>query len=202
VQRGERRLGGARERRRLAARVVADERERPALGVRAGEVRVTERVHRTVEPRVLAVPDPHDAVVLRRGQVLHELRAVDGGRGELLVEAGGELDRVLGAEPAEPHHFLVEAAERRALVAGDEGRGVEAGADVGAVLVEQHAHERLDAAEEDRALLEDVLVLQRGLGAAELDGTRVRARCDGRAGRPCRFGRRRHEVPPPLGQAT
>ena len=68
------------------------------------------------------------------------------------------------AEVAEAHDLLVEPAERRALVAGDEGGGVQAGADVGAVLVEQDADERLDAREEDRPLLEDVLVLERGLG--------------------------------------
>ena len=64
VQRGERRLAGARQRRALAARVVADERERAAVGVRAREVRVAQRVHRAVEARVLAVPDADHAVVL------------------------------------------------------------------------------------------------------------------------------------------
>ena len=49
-------------------------------------------------------------------------------------------------------------------------RGVQAAARVGAVLVEQHADERLDAREEDRALLEQVLVVERRLGTAELRG--------------------------------
>ena len=64
--------------------------------------------------------------------------------------------------------LLVEAAERGALVAGDHRPGGQAAAAVGAVLVEHQAHERLDAGEEDPALLEDVLVVEAdlALGAA------------------------------------
>ena len=40
---------------------------------------------------------------------------------------------------------LVEPAERRAAIAGDEGRGAQAAPRVGAVLVERQAHQRLDA---------------------------------------------------------
>jgi hypothetical protein len=170
VQGGQRGLGAAGQRRALAARVVADEGERAAGGGGAGEVRVAQRVHRAVQARVLAVPDAEHAVAVGLRQVVGELRAVDGGRGELLVEAGRELDAVLGGEVAQAHDLLVEAAERRALVAGDERRGVQAGALVGPVLVEQHAHDRLDAREEDRAALEDVLVLERRAGAGQLDG--------------------------------
>jgi hypothetical protein len=78
------------------------------------------------------------------------------------------VDRVLGPEVAEAPQLLVEAAERRALVAGDERRRVEPARDVGAALVEQHAHQRLDPRQEHRALLEHVLVLKRGLRPAEL----------------------------------
>ena len=61
-------------------------------------------------------------------------------------------------------------------------RGAYPAARVGAVLVEQHAHERLDARQEDRALLELVLVGQRDVGPRELD----RARPAGRIGRGLR----------------
>src|SRR5438477_9384898 len=120
LQRGERRLAGARQRRGLAARVVADEREHAAGGGGAGEVRVADRVHRAIEPRVLAVPDADHAVVLRVGQPHRELRPVDGGRGELLVEAGDEVQEVLSGDAAQAHDLLVQAAEGRALVAGGE----------------------------------------------------------------------------------
>ena len=57
--------------------------------------------------------------------------------------------------------LLVEAAERRALVAGDHRAGHEAAAAVGAVLVEREPDEALEAGEEDASLLEDVLVVER-----------------------------------------
>ncbi len=60
-----------------------------------------------------------------------------------------------------PGELLVEPAERRALVAGDHRAGVKPAAAVGAVLVERQAHEALHAREEDPALLEDVLVVER-----------------------------------------
>ncbi len=72
-------------------------------------------------------------------------------------------DVVLVAERAVARQLLVEAAERRALVAGDEGAGVQAAAAIGAVLVEQQAHERLDAGEQDAALVELVAILERDL---------------------------------------
>ena len=156
VQRGERRLGRAGQRRALAARVVADECERAAARVGARVVGMAQRVHRAVEAGVLAVPDAEHAVVARARQVAGQLRAVDRGRRELLVQSRHEADLGVG-EPAE---LLVEAAEGRPLVAGDERADVQAGGAVGAALVEQHAHERLDPGQEDRALLADILVLE------------------------------------------
>ena len=75
---------------------------------------------------------------------------------------------VLGADLGAALELLVEAAERRALVAGDERAGLQAARAVGAVLVEQHAHEGLDAGEEDPALLEQVLVVEGDLAARAL----------------------------------
>ena len=68
---------------------------------------------------------------------------------------------VLLDELAVARQLLVEATERRALVAGDHRAGVEAAAAVGAVLVERQADEALEPGQEDAALLEDVLVVQR-----------------------------------------
>src|SRR5687768_11523595 len=56
--------------------------------------------------------------------------------------------------------FLVEAAERRALVAGDHRPGHQAATEVGTVLVERKPDQALDPGEEDAALLEHVLVVQ------------------------------------------
>src|SRR5204862_3903388 len=106
----------------------------------------------------------------------------DGGRGELLVEAGDEVQEVLSGDAAQAHDLLVQAAEGRALVAGGERGRAYAAARVGAVLVEHHAHERLDARQEDRALFELVLVGEGDIRAGELD----RPRAPGRIGRGLR----------------
>src|SRR5439155_23910233 len=95
---------------------------------RAGEVCVAQRVHRAVEAGVLAVPDAEHAVLARSRQVAGQLRAVDRGGGELLVEPGDEVDAVLAAQLAEAHDLLVEAAEPRALAAGGEGGGLQGAA--------------------------------------------------------------------------
>jgi hypothetical protein len=76
---------------------------------------------------------------------------------------------VVGGHAAQPEDLLVEPAERRALVARDERGGPEPAPAVGAHLVEQDAHERLDAAQEDGSLLEQVLVVEPDVGPAELD---------------------------------
>jgi hypothetical protein len=69
--------------------------------------------------------------------------------------SGAEL--ALGGAP----ELLVEPAERRAAIAGDEARGVEPGAAVALALHQQHADERLRAGDEDALLFEVVLVVER-----------------------------------------
>src|SRR5262249_61470050 len=53
-----------------------------------------------------------------------------------------------------------EPAERRAAIAGDQGRGVEPAALIGAVLVERQPHQRLNAREEDLTFLLAVFGVQ------------------------------------------
>ena len=61
---------------------------------------------------------------------------------------------------------LVEAAERRAAIAGNEAGGVEPGALVALALQHQQADQRLRAGEEDAAALERVLVVEGSCGEA------------------------------------
>ena len=75
---------------------------------------------------------------------------------------------MLGADLGAALELLVEAAEGRALVAGHERARQQSARPVGTVLVEQHAHEALDAGEEDAAVLEQVLVVQGDLAARTL----------------------------------
>src|SRR6185503_19727422 len=59
---------------------------------------------------------------------------------------------------------LVQAAERRAAIAGDESRGVDAGGGVARALQHHQADQRLGAGEENPAALERELIVQRGGG--------------------------------------
>ncbi len=56
--------------------------------------------------------------------------------------------------------LLIEAAQRRALVAGDHRAGGEPAPAIGAVLIEHEPHEALDAGEEYSAILEEILVVE------------------------------------------
>ena len=111
------------------------------------------------------------------------------------------------AELAVALELLVEAAERRALVARDHRAGVKPAGAVGAMLVEREAHDRLDAGEEHPAVAEEVLVLEADLvpdGPAAARGTApppVRMAPDpawGSVSGPLRS----YQGPPSFGKAT
>ena len=141
--------------------VVAHQHERAAVLGRAGEIGVAEDVAGTVDARALAVPDAEDAVVFALAAHLGLLRAPDGGGGEVFVEAGLEENVV----PVEPFlgrmHLHVDGAERRPTIAGDESRGVQAGAAVALLLHQQQAHDRLRAGREDAVLRQIEFVVER-----------------------------------------
>ena len=62
---------------------------------------------------------------MRAGEQVDLLRAPDRGRGQVLVDAGLEHDVVLLEELLGAPQRLVEPAQRRAAVAGDEAGGVQ-----------------------------------------------------------------------------
>src|SRR6185503_8539846 len=106
------------------------------------------------------------------------------------------MDEVLLEQRSVARQLLVEPAQRGALVAGDHRPGGEPTAADGAVLLEHQAYERLNAGQEDPALLEDVLVVEADLALgptavavfpalAPFGGRRARAR----ASRQCRLPR-------------
>ena len=153
-------FGLVRDGRGFGGVVVAHQRQHAAVLRGAGHVGVAEHVAGAVDARPLAVPEPEDAVILAFAAQLRLLRAPAGGRGKLLVEAGleddvGRLKPLLGAP-----ELLVEAAERRAAIAGDEAGGVQPGAPVALALHQQHADDRLRAGEEDALLRQVVLVVE------------------------------------------
>src|SRR5262249_40911032 len=75
---------------------------------------------------------------------------------QLLVDAGHEVDVVGCHERGLALEREVEASERGAGVAGDEGPRAQAGPGVGPVPVEGEAHERLHAGEQDLPPLDGV----------------------------------------------
>ena len=82
------------------------------------------------------------------------LGAPQGGGGEVLVDARLEVDVVLLDEALGLPQRLVEAAQRRAAIAGDEAGGVEAGGEVALALHHRQAHQRLRAGQVDAAAFE------------------------------------------------
>src|SRR5207244_2373768 len=161
----------------------------------AGEVGVLENVARAVDTRALAVPHADDAVVLGSGEEVGELAAVDRGRAEVLVEPGDEDDVVLAKEIRIALQGQVEPAEGRAPIAGDQRRGVEAPAAVGAVLIERQPDEGLDAGQEDEPLFAAVLGIQ---GEVARNRHRLLVMIRGRSG-----GRKSRRAPwPPDGDAA
>ena len=160
VQRCQQRLRGARDRRRLARRIVPAQREHAAARIGADEVAVADRIGGAVDPRRLAVPDAEHAVEARAGQRPGQLRAPHRRGGELLVDRRLQGQLVLGGERAEAPDLTHEPRERRAGIAGDQRRGTQPRADVGAMLIEQDSHQGLHPREEDAAFREEVAVLE------------------------------------------
>ena len=112
-------------------------------------------------PGPFAVPHGEYAVVIRVADQVDLLRAPDGGRGQLFVDAGLELDVVRVEMLARLPERLVQPAERRAAIAGDEAGGIQAGGLVAPALHQRQAHQRLDAGQIDAAGVGNVLVVQR-----------------------------------------
>ena len=141
--------------------IVAHQAEHAAMARGAGHVAVAEDVAGPVDAWALAVPEREDAVIFALAGELGLLRAPDRGGGEVLVEAGLEDDigglELLGG----PLKLLVEPAERRAAIAGDEAGGVQARTPVAFVLDQQHAGDGLRAGQEDLLLGKVVFVVER-----------------------------------------
>src|SRR5208283_4902263 len=108
-----------------------------------GEIGVAERVARAVDARTLAVPEAEHAVEAAFAAQLGLLRPPDRRRRQLLVEAWLEMDVVGGEQAGDLEELQVEAAERRAAIAGNEPAGVQAGAAVARFLRQQQARDRL-----------------------------------------------------------
>ncbi len=122
---------------------------------------VPQRVAAAVDAGALAVPEREDAVVPAFAAHLGLLRAPDRGRGEVLVEPRHEgyaslVQMALGAK-----HLRVDAAERRAAIAGNEACRVAARATVELLLHQQKTHDGLCASHQHAIFIKVVSVFER-----------------------------------------
>ena len=151
-----------RHRRRLRERVVADDCDGAARRRRAREVGVPQRVDGPVQAGRLAVPVADDAVdaLAQRARGRGQLGAGHRGGAELLVDRRLVHDVQIPEQRGAAGQLEVVAAERRSLVAGDEGGGGQAAGPVRQRPVAHHAHQGLDAGQLHRAGLRRVPVRQ------------------------------------------
>ena len=85
-----------------------------------GEIGVAEHVAGAVDARALAVPEAENAVEAALAAHLGLLRAPDRGRRQLLVEARLKWMSLASRRLLARMKLMIEAAERRAAIAGDE----------------------------------------------------------------------------------
>ena len=134
-------VGLVRQRRRLGAVIVADDRQHTAVGRRACRIGVFEDVHGAVEAGSLAVPDAEDAIDGGAGAHPDMLRPPHGGRAELLVDAGLEDDVVVGEQLLGPPQLLIVVAQRRSAIARDEAAGIQPRRAVARALHQRQANQ-------------------------------------------------------------
>src|SRR5581483_2409655 len=94
-----------------------------------------------------------------------------------LVEAGDKGDILRREVRLGPPQRVIIHAERRAAVAGDEPRGLEAACAVALALQHRQPDQRLDAGEIDPLGLEPVFVVQLNLQQGHLKGLHVALIC-------------------------
>ena len=176
------RLAGARQRRRLALGVVADQRHRAAERSGAADVAVADRIRGSVEPGVLAVPEPDDPVVATPVELPDQLRSRHRRRRKLLVDTRRADDRLRLEIPPRALQLAIEPAERRARIAAHVDRGVKSSSPIETPLVERQPNEGLDPRHQCPAGRRAVLVVERNHAALGLlDRRRLRRALDGRS---------------------
>src|SRR5688572_29154335 len=95
---------------------------------------MAENVAAAVDARALAVPHAEDAVVSALAAQLRLLRAPERGGRKVFIDPGLEADMRSIEKLLRALELLVEAAERRAAIAGDQPRCIEPGAAVALAL--------------------------------------------------------------------
>ncbi len=157
-------LALVRQRRGFAAVVVTRQQQHTALGRHTCRIRMLEHVAGTVDARPLAVPHGEHAVVPGAGEQVGLLAAPHRGGGQLFVDARLEVDGVLLEVVAGFPEALVQPAQWRAAIAGDEATGVQTTGLITLMLQHRQAGQRLGAGEVQMTGSKPVLVVQTDLG--------------------------------------
>ena len=118
----------------------------------SGVVGVANGVACPVDPRGLAEPQPHDAVIAPFAMTLGQLATHDGGGGELLVESWAEDKREVSSDQLLGDlQLAVEAGQRRARVPRGKCCGAQTVGPVDPQLLHHDPRHSLDAGREHRA---------------------------------------------------
>ena len=157
-------LALVRQRRGFAAVVVTRQQQHAALGRHTRRIRMLEHVAGTVDARPLAVPHGEHAVVPGTGEQVGLLAAPHRGGGQLFVDARLEVDGVLLEVVAGFPEALVQPAQGRAAIAGNEAAGVQATCLVALMLEHRQTGQGLGTGEVQVPGGKAVLVVQTDLG--------------------------------------
>ena len=144
--------------------VVAGQQQHAAMLGNAGRVAVFEHITAAVHTRALAVPHGEYAVVTRTGEQAGLLAAPHRSGGQLFVNARLEVDVIFFEVLLGVPQALVEVAQRRATVAGNKARGIQAMSCVALLLQHGQAGQRLGAGQVEVTGSKAVLVIQADLG--------------------------------------
>ena len=140
--------------------IVAGQQQNAAMRGGAGGIAVLQRVAAAVDARSLGVPHRKDAVVFGVRKEVELLTAPNRGGAELFVDRGLKANVVLFDKAAGIPQRLVEPAQRRAAIAGDEAAGIESGGRVALALHDRQTHQRLGPGQVDPPLVELVFVVE------------------------------------------
>ncbi len=149
--------------------VVAHQGEHAAMPRGTGEIDVAEHIAAAVDAGALAVPERENAVEAAFAAHFGLLRAPDGGRGQVLVEAGLKQDVVGFEDVSGANEIMIEAAERGTGIARDEPRRIQSGAAVERLLHEEEPRHGLRTGDIDPPFGEVVFIGEGNDRENELD---------------------------------
>ena len=140
--------------------IVAGQREHATVWRGACSDRMLEDIAGSVNTGAFAIPDRKHAIVFRPRKKIDLLRAPDRGRGEVFIDAGLKA-HVMRFEMLSGFGCgLIHAAQRRAAIARDETRGIEASGEIALTLHHRQTNQRLRAGQENTAAFQRVFVIQ------------------------------------------